>query len=79
MKPKTIFLTLKALNAPLGLSLIREIENSRLNSDVCYIIPDSLMDKLSDCETSQGVVSIFPMNRSHSLMANLSVVLACDR
>jgi RNA methyltransferase, TrmH family len=78
MTPKIIFLTTKSLSTPLGASLRYELSSLKCFSDICYFVPENLIDKLSDCETCQGVVAIFEHFRSTDLPEDSNIILACD-
>lgn len=79
MKPKSIFLTAGSLKAPLGSDLQHEINSSQSVKDVTCISTDSLVEKISDVESCQGVVGIFHTERVTKLPTNVSLVIACDR
>ena len=79
MKPRTIFLTPAALEAPLGNDLKAEISKYQYVKDVTCASSESLVEKLSDVESCQGVIGIFPIERFTSLPSSISIAVACDK
>ena len=79
MIPKSIFLTQSSIDSPLGLDLKNLIQQNEHIREVTYLVSDSLIEKISSLESSQGVISMFHHVKSKNLSDIESLALVCDR